>query len=340
MTRKHVAVLMGGMSSEHDVSIASGTMVAESLDRERYNVTPVTVTRQGEWLFGDDAPVSIYEAVPRLRDRRVDCALLALHGPFGEDGRIQGMLDLLGIPYTSSGCAASALAMDKARAKSVANDAGIRVARHIVFDLGMWEADRTAVLERVQSEIGLPCVVKVPCQGSSLGMAIPQTADAFPEAVEDVFRYGSEIMAKQFVAGTEVTCAVLALTPGEEPRALPVTEIRPTSSAYFDYEAKYTPGAAREITPADISEDLTLAVQESAVRAHQALGCEIWSRSDYIIDADGPVWLEVNTIPGMTPTSLYPQAAAAIGISFSELMGLFVEAAMARHARTREECRQ
>lgn len=330
MSKKHVAVLMGGMSSEHEVSMASGAKVLGSLDQEKYRVTPVIISKDGLWRFSEEPPRDMFDAVPCLKRLHVDCAFIALHGAFGEDGRLQGMLDLLGIPYTSSGCAASALAIDKIRSKAIVRDAGIRVANHLAVDLATWRAESEAILRQVADRIGFPCVAKSPLQGSSMGMAIPQNPEAFRSGMEDVFKYGDMAMIEQFIAGTEVTCAVLDVDRKRAPRALPVTEIRPISSSYFDYYAKYTPGASLEITPAEIAPELAAQVQDMAVRAHAVVGCSIWSRSDMIIDAKGPVWIEVNTVPGLTPTSLFPQAAAAVGISYAQLLDLFVEAAMAK----------
>jgi len=182
------------------------------------------------------------------------------------------------------------------------------------------------VIAEIKRDIGFPCVAKRPCQGSSIGMAISSDADAFRATVPDVFAYGDSVMVEQYIAGREVTCGVLDVDPAREPVALPVTEIRP-KAAFFDYAAKYTPGGSEEITPAPLPPELTHLVQEIAVEAHRAIGCSIWSRSDFLLDGDSPVWLEINTVPGMTPTSLYPQAAAAAGIPFPQLMSLFVEAA-------------
>ena len=335
-TKKHVVVLMGGMSSEHEVSMATGRKIVESLNPQVFAVTPVVITRSGHWAFPNARPVGIFDAVPELQRRDIDCVFIALHGPFGEDGRIQGMLDLLGLPYTCSGCAASALAMDKLRSKAVVRDAGIRTPADLAVDRLEWEAAPEPVLARVAAEIGFPCVVKSPCQGSSIGMAIPQDEQAFRDCLPQVFRYGDELMVEAFISGTEVTCAVLDVAPAATPRALPVTEIRPLTARFFDYEAKYTPGATEEITPAEISPELTAEVQEASVRAHRLIGCAVWSRSDFVIDAEGPAWLEVNTIPGMTPTSLYPQAAAAVCISYGELLSLFVDAGIANSIRSRD----
>ena len=332
LQQRHVAVLMGGTSLEHDISMASGAKIAESLDKTKYRVTCVVIGRDGLWHFPGTPPLDAFDAVSELKRLCVDCAFVALHGPFGEDGRLQGMLDLLGIPYTCSGCAASALAMDKPRCKAVVAGAGVRVAHHITFFLPEWQRAPESVTARVAKAVGFPCVVKTPCQGSSFGMAIPQTAEDFAACVGGILAMDGTAMAEQYIKGTEVTCAVLDVEAGQRARALPVTEIRPVKSAYFDFEAKYTPGATREITPAQIPAETAGQVQQMAVTAHDAVGCGIWSRSDFIIGPQGPVWIEINTVPGMTPTSLYPQAAAAVGIEFDQLMNLFVEAALRRRS--------
>lgn len=331
MNKTHVAVLMGGASSEHDVSIKSGAMVAGNLDIARFEISRIVIGRDGGWQFPEEEPVSLYDAVARLRALNPDCVFPVLHGPYGEDGRLQGMLDLLGLPYVGSGCAASALAIDKVRCKAVVKEAGIAVARQLVWSREAVLAGPEAFAERIADEIGLPCVVKSPCQGSSLGMAIPRTREELVQCLPDVAACGQEVMAEEFVEGSEVTCGVWDPEPGKSPVPLPVTEICPVTSAFFDYHAKYIPGACEEITPARISDAVTRNVQEVAKRVHRAVGCRGLSRSDMILRDDEPVWLEVNTIPGMTQTSLFPQAAAAVGISFPELVGRLVESAIAWH---------
>ncbi|MFA6243409.1 MAG: D-alanine--D-alanine ligase family protein [Candidatus Hydrogenedentales bacterium] len=333
MKKTHVAVLMGGVSSEHEVSLKSGAMVAGSLDRERFEITPVVITREGQWKFPGEQLREIFEALPSLLARKVDCMFIALHGPFGEDGRIQGMFDVLGIPYTASGCAASALAMDKIHSKAVVRQAGVTVAKDLVLLRSEWDAGDAAVLERVEREIGFPCLIKSPCQGSSLGMAIPRDAADFKKSLLNVLAYDDRVLVERFVKGPEVTCGVLDVEPGKPPRALPVTEICPVDSTFFDYHAKYTPGACKEITPARISPEVTEKVQRMAECVHSVIGCSGLSRSDMILDGDQPVWIEVNTIPGMTETSLFPQAAAAAGISFAELNTMLVENALARRGQ-------
>ena len=328
--KKHVVVLMGGVSAEYDISMKSGEQIVRHLDENEYKVTPVEITRSGEWVFpgAEREYLEIGAAIPRLRDLHPGCVFIALHGPFGEDGRMQGLLDLLGIPYTGSGCAASALAIDKVRSKIIAKQAGIDVADEVVFTHHEWEKDPDAITALVEETIGFPCVVKNPLQGSSLGLAMPQAKNEFRSAVEEVFGFGYTIMAEKYIDGLELTCGVLDLDEDTGPVALPVTEIRPVKAKFFDYHAKYTPQATQEITPAKIEDSLRERIQDMAIRAHEAMGCRGFSRSDMIVSGDDIFWLEVNTIPGFTETSLLPQAAEAAGISFSELVGKLVDTAL------------
>ncbi|MDP7638239.1 MAG: D-alanine--D-alanine ligase [Candidatus Hydrogenedentes bacterium] len=324
--KKRVAVLMGGANAEHDISMLSGSMVVEHLPPDRYEAIPIHIAKDGSWYFRppNGPPISFADAMPALSALSMDCVFIALHGPFGEDGRIQAALDLLQIPYTGSGSGASALAIDKTRAKAVVSGAGIRVARQIEIGGHDWDASRDGATGKI-ADIGFPCVVKSPCLGSSLGMAIVEDTAALPGGVAVVREHGDRIMVEQFVEGTELTCGVLDV--GDGPVALPVTEIRPKSDGYFDYDAKYTPGATDEITPAEIPGDVAEEVRDIAVRAHEIIGCRGFSRSDIFWTGDGLVWLEINTIPGLTQMSLFPKGARAVGTSFPELLGLLVDAA-------------
>jgi D-alanine-D-alanine ligase len=331
MGKIRVAVLMGGMSSEHEVSLNSGRGVVAALAAEGFEALPVTITQEdGMWIFPDEDPVFPEEAIGRLKDIEPECVFIALHGKYGEDGRIQGMLDLIDLPYTTSGCAASAICMDKIRSKVLVQSEDIRVAGHIGFGPDTWMRDQDAVLAVIDEDLGWPCVVKPPCEGSSFGITIAQDKSQFIAGVEEVLMESDTVMIEEFIKGREVTCAVLDDEGPGNIRALPVTEIKPKRGAFFDYEAKYTPGAAEEITPAELDEELTAQVQDMAVRAHLILGCGIWSRSDFIIDDSGACWIEINTVPGLTGTSLYPQACAAAGISYGEMVSRFVKAAMLR----------
>lgn len=332
MSKTHVAVFMGGRSEEHAVSLQSGAGVVKALDPEQYDVTSVVIDQNGDWRVNDGAPVSPAAGIAALDARNVDCAFIALHGPYGEDGRIQGLFDMIDLPYTGSGCAASALAMDKVRCKAVVSAQGIRVAGHLGLDRPTWALDAAQVIEVVEKDIGFPCVIKAVSQGSSKGVVICQSILTFRQDMETVLDVEDYVMVEAFVKGTEVTCAVLDADPSGRMRALPVTEICPKTASFFDYEAKYTPGATDEITPARIPQALTELVMDMAVHVHEVVGCSGWSRSDFIIDEDGPVWIEVNTIPGLTETSLFPQAAAAAGMSYTQLIVALVDDALRRAA--------
>jgi len=302
MTDKHVAVLMGGFSSERPVSLASGNPCADALEAEGYRVTRVDVGR-------DIAAV--------LSELRPDVAFNALHGPFGEDGTIQGILEYLQIPYTHSGVLASALAMDKQQAKHVAKASGIPVAEAKVVN-------RLEIGNR--HPIKPPYVVKPVREGSSFGVVIVQENQSHPPQIigSSDWRYGDRVMVERYVYGRELTCGVMGDV------ALGVTEVVPTNHAFYDYDAKYAAGGSKHVIPAQISPNIYQKIQTLALKAHQAMGCRGVSRSDFRYDdrfsENGElIWLEINTQPGMTPTSLVPEMAGHAGHSFGELVRWMVE---------------
>ncbi len=297
---KSVTVLMGGWSSEREVSLVSGRTVAAALDRAGYETRTVDVGRDILALTG-------------ALDPRPDVVFNALHGRFGEDGRIQGVLDLLAIPYTHSGALASALAMDKPMAKRLFRHAGIRCAEHVI-------ASRSALA--AGDIIPRPYVVKPLNEGSSLGVVVVFEEEDRRFEAED-WPFGETVMVERYVPGREITVAVM----GE--RALGVTEIRPVDG-FYDYRAKYTEGAAEHLVPAPLPPDAYAAAMRYSVDAHKALGCRGVSRADLRYDdteggAEGIYLLEINTQPGMTPMSLVPELAAYAGIDFPALVSWLVE---------------
>jgi D-alanine-D-alanine ligase len=300
---KHVAVLMGGWSAERPVSLNSGRGCADALEAIGYRVTRVDVDR------------SIADTLARLRP---DVAFNALHGRFGEDGTIQGLLEILRIPYTHSGVLASALAMQKDLAKIVLRAAGVPVAHGITVDRR--EAARRHVLEP-------PYVLKPVNEGSSFGVVIVKQDRAHPpqEVGREDWPYGDALLAERFVAGKELTCATMGGV-----RVFDVIEIQPVSEAFYGYDAKYAKGGSRHVLPADLKPNIYHRVQDFTLRAHRALGCRGVSRADFRYDEtkgeEGElVCLEVNTQPGMTETSLVPEMAAFAGLSFGELVAWMVE---------------
>ncbi|UUP16136.1 D-alanine--D-alanine ligase [Nitratireductor thuwali] len=301
MAKKHVAVLMGGFSSERPVSLASGAACADALEAEGYRVTRVDVTRE------------VSDVLAALKP---DVVFNALHGPFGEDGTIQGILEYLAIPYTHSGVLASALAMDKDLAKIVGSAAGIPVAKSMV-------ASRFDILGEHPMEP--PYVVKPVAEGSSFGVVIVREGQSHPPQIlgSSDWRYGDRVMVERYVHGRELTCAVM----GEE--VLGVCEIVPVGHAFYDYDSKYVPGGSKHECPAKISPNIYQKIQTLSLKAHKAIGCRGVSRSDFRFDdrsGEGDlVWLEINTQPGMTPTSLVPDIAAHAGLGFGELLSWMVE---------------
>lgn len=294
----HVAVLMGGWSAEREISLSSGRGCAGALREAGYRVSEIDAGR-------DVAQV--------LADLKPDVAFNALHGPWGEDGCVQGLLEVLGIPYTHSGVLASALAIDKQRAKDLLSTAGMPVAEGRV--LSRTEAAQGHALEP-------PYVIKPLDQGSSIGVFIVRKGDNRPpaELLDPAWNLGDAVLAESFVSGREFTCAVIDGRPWE------VIEIKPRT-AFYDYEAKYATGGSEHLLPAPIDAPLAGRIKDLAMLAHDGLGCRGVSRSDFIFDeARGePVFLELNTQPGMTPTSLVPEIAAHGGLAFSELVAWMVE---------------
>lgn len=300
---EHVAVLMGGWSAEREVSLSSGAACAAALADLGYRVTPIDVDR---------------DIATRLAELKPDVCFNALHGRFGEDGCIQGILEVLGIAYTHSGVLASALAMNKARAKVAFKAAGVPVADSLVATRE--EAAKGHLMAP-------PYVIKPVCEGSSVGVFIVREDHAHPpqELLRHDWPFGEELLIERYVAGRELTCAVR----GDEP--LGVIEILPAEGlAFYDYEAKYAKGGSRHILPAALSPNLYQSIQKMALDAHRALGCRGISRADFRLD-DRPygtgelVCLEVNTQPGMTSTSLVPELAAHAGWTFGELVRWIVE---------------
>ena len=299
---KHVAVLMGGWSSERPISLVTGEQCAKALEEGGYRVTPIDVDRD------------IADVLARLRP---DVAFNALHGPFGEDGMIQGVLEILEIPYTHSGVLASALAMHKLLSKPILTEAGIPMAES--FEVNREDAAREHAMPP-------PYVIKPIDEGSSFGVVIVREGSNTPPAAEllsDDWVYGDTLMIERYIPGRELTCAVVA------DEATEVLEIL-TDGRFYDYDAKYAPGGSKHILPAKISPLVYQNTRMLALRAHQALGCRGVSRSDFRFDErpDGTgelIFLEINTQPGMTPTSLVPEMAAASGMDFRSLVAWMVE---------------
>ena len=308
MAKLRLALIAGGTSDEREVSLKGAIGVEQALDPEKYRVTRYDPAIDLARIAADAASI--------------DAAFILLHGVHGEDGTIQGFLELLGIPYQGAGVLGSALAMDKNLAKIMYRLAGLPVAPWVMVEPGDLEN-----AGRITTQIKLPCVVKPVRQGSSIGMTIVHQADQLAPALQLALRHDSEVMVETYIKGRELTAGVLG---NDVPEALPLVEIIPDSRFdFFNYEAKYQPGASREICPAPVDETVRCKAQEYAVRAHRALQLRGYSRTDMILTGDDELYLlETNTIPGMTPTSLLPQAAAAAGLPFAALLDRLIELAL------------
>ncbi len=310
MKKTNVALLSGGISSEREVSLQSGDQVFEALDKDKYHILRYDPKTDLEKLVADAS--------------KIDVALIILHGPYGEDGTVQGLLDLLNIPYQGSGVLGSSIAMNKAVTKQLYEKAGLPIPPYII-----WARDDNLDVDACVKQIGLPLVVKPVTGGSSVGMSIVRSESDLQAAIDKASVYDSAVMIETYIAGTELTGGVIG---NKELEALPIIEIIPDKTReFFDYEAKYTPGVTEEICPARINEQLTQQAQSYAKIAHKALYCLGYSRTDMILKDQEIYVLETNTIPGMTATSLLPQAAQVGGISFSRLMDRLIEQGLEAH---------
>lgn len=348
----NLAVIFGGQSGEHEISLASAISVIKALDKNKYNIIPIAITKKGNWLIGDrgDEYIKLHSVSAgkenaisekesqnlvtidkknltnysegSVADGKIDLVLPLLHGPFGEDGRIQGMLDMIGIPYVFSGVLAHALAMNKPKTKILVKAGGLLVAEDALvrknekYDLG-----------KIIARLSLPIVVKPSELGSSVGVSIAKTKSELEQGIETAFKHDKEVLLERFIKGRELTVPIMGNNP---PRALPVIEIIPKISSWFDYKAKYEVGGSEEICPAKIPQKIKDKIQKQALIAYQIIGCRGLARVDVIWKegSDDLYFLEINTIPGMTATSLVPKSARAAGLSFSQFLDKLIDQAL------------
>src|SRR3989344_4001487 len=340
MRKVKVAVLMGGKSPEHEISLISGREVVRNLDKSKYTPLPVVISRDGsKWRLTDAksifslpdpikarskkkeiVPLSYKEITGANNlSRGVDVAFIAMHGPYGEDGTIQGMLELSGVKYTGSKVLASALGMDKIKFRELLKGRSIPIPKYIVVKRG----------EKVRNlkELGRPPYFVKPYNlGSSVGASIARKKSELKNALKLAFEYGNIAIVDEYLKGKELTVSVIG---NEDPKALPVIEIRPLKGEFFDYESKYSESGAKEIVPARLSKKLTRKVQQLAIEVYKAIGTSGFGRVDFILKENKyPYVLEINTIPGLTPMSLLPKAAAAAGISYPKLLERIIKYAL------------
>lgn len=298
MKNKKIGVVMGGVSTEREVSLNTGRAILNALREKGYNAVSIDLEPE--------------HFVEQLKSAGIDIVFNALHGKFGEDGCIQGMLEMLGIPYTGSGVLASAITMDKAVSKRLFLSANLPTPHSRIYSKIAFEK----IEQDINAQFNLPIVIKASTQGSSIGVYIINDASKIRNAVSEAFTYSNQIVVEEFIEGKEITAAVYGK---EEIHALPLIEIVPHSGRY-DYHSKYTKGATEYLCPAPLDEHTTHKIQQIALKAYKLLGCSGVARVDFMLDKDNnPYVLEINTIPGMTETSLVPKAAAKAGIDFPNL---------------------
>ncbi len=309
VTKKKIGVLMGGLSSEREVSLATGAAILAALRGKGYDAVGLDVGR---------------DVAERIRAEGIEVAFNGLHGKYGEDGAIQGLLEMVGIPYTGSGVLASAMGMNKVFSKMVFKSFGLLVGPHMIVP-----AHDRSVLAAAPAEIGLPLVVKPSSEGSSVGVSIVSRKEDLDAAADLAFSYDDEILVEKYIKGKEVQVGIVGN------RALGAIEIVP-KEAFYNYRAKYEKGMSEHFFPARIPESVYQRTLDAGLAAHQSLGCRGYSRVDFIIDENGsPYILEVNTLPGMTATSLLPEIAQGVGISFPDLCEEILRLAVEDHGRRR-----
>lgn len=323
---------MGGRSSEHEISLLSGNQVVKNLNSKKYDVVPVVISKDSQrWvlkrkdqllLSGKNRPKSKTNTLSETLafksiEKQNDLVFIAMHGEYGEDGKIQAALELVGIPYTGSGVLASALAMNKEKAKIVLKAAGLNVPRGLVVT-------NDIIADHALNKLKFPVFVKPNNQGSSVGSSIARSKEQLIKSLKRAFKVDKEVLVEEYLEGTELTVAILG---NKKPTALPPVEIV-SKNEFFDYESKYDPKFSNEICPARITKSLTKKVQAAGLLAYRAIGCRDFARVDMIVKNGKIFILEVNTIPGLTPVSLFPKAAKAAGFSYPELLDEIIDYAL------------
>jgi D-alanine-D-alanine ligase len=347
--RLKVGILFGGRSAEHEVSVISAQGVMGALDKDRFQPVPIGVTRQGTWLTsaqteralgrirlerirGLDEPLGdgiLYRIQALTSLRRVDVVFPLIHGANGEDGTLQGLLELIGVPYVGGGVASSALGMDKALQKTFFRHHGFPVVDDVQLLASQWRRSPQELVRAAEVTIGYPCFVKPANSGSSIGTSRARSREDLEEAIAEAFRYDRKVLIERAVDGREVEVGILG---NDEPEASPVGEIA-YDAEYYDYHAKYEDPNTQLYIPADIPEAAAERLRALAVDAYKSIDCAGLARVDFFLCADGSYYLnEVNTIPGFTPMSMYPRLWEHAGLSYRDLITRLIELALERHS--------
>ncbi|MDD3861358.1 MAG: D-alanine--D-alanine ligase [Candidatus Gracilibacteria bacterium] len=340
MTKLKVAVIFGGRSGEHEVSLVSATSVIKALNPDKYAVVEIGITHEGEWFAGENClekfkkkdfgslrPIML-STKPHSLD--FDIAFPVLHGPFGEDGTIQGLFEMFQIPYVGCGVLASSTAMDKLQCKAILQSAGVTVVPYVGFNRKAWQKEKETILDDIENNLGIPCFVKPANMGSSVGVSKAKTREELMEAIDFAARFDSRILVEKAVNARELECAILG---NADPVASPVGEVI-VGGEFYDYKDKYVDGKARTQVPANIDGETMKKVQEMSLKSYKLLDCSGLSRVDSFLDRDtGEIYLnEINTLPGFTSISMYPKMMKAYGLNYEQLIDELIELGIERFA--------
>jgi len=352
MDKKVVAVLFGGVSGEHEVSKLSAANIIAAMDEDKYFILPIYITKDGRWFLYDGAkeniknlqwekfatpvvlsPDAAHRGILRLvgdkfRILHVDVAFPALHGKNGEDGTIQGLLELAKIPYVGSGVAASAICMDKVHTNMLAEKIGLKQASYLVFDKNDLEDNIDEIVKKIRYELKYPCFVKPARTGSSVGISKARNKKELVLALYEAAKHDDSIIVEQMIAGREIECAVLGNDGASQ--ASGVGEII-CETEFYCYDAKYTNGTSHTIVPADLPFDISEQIQEQSLAIYKAAGCRGFARVDFFVDGDDVIFNEINTIPGFTDISMFPMLWREEGMTYEQLVDKLIELALERH---------
>lgn len=332
MKKINLAIIIGGPSTENEVSHSSAKVIINKLNKEKYNIIPIVVSADSEWHFFDsvkdyllkktnNSGLAVGAALCKIKQLKIDIVYIAMHGAFGEDGTMQALLDSISVPYNGSGIEASSIAMDKVRSSELFAYHGLKIPPFITFTELEWQKDCEEIVSQMDDRFkNKDLVVKPTNLGSSISTYIIKSKNKLIDSINRAFDNCELMMVQEYIEGREMTCGVVDLGKPREIFALPPTEIVPKDSNFFDYGSKYTKNSAKEITPPKLSSGQIKRIQEIAIRAHQIIGCKGITRTDMIFREEEIYVLEINTLPGMTETSLIPQSAKVYGIGFSELL--------------------
>jgi D-alanine-D-alanine ligase len=338
MSKLKVAVIFGGRSGEHEVSLVSATSVIKALNKDKYEILEVGITHDGEWLIGENClenfkskkfenlkPV-MFMTKPHAFD--FDIVFPVLHGPYGEDGTIQGLFDMFQIPYVGCGVLASSTCMDKLQCKAILQSAGVPVVPYVGFNRKAWKKEQKEILNDIEKNLGIPCFVKPANMGSSVGISKAKTLEGLIEAIDFAAKFDSRILVEKAINARELECAILG---NLEPVAAPVGEVI-VGGEFYDYNDKYVDGKSSTKIPADIDESTMKKIQEIALKSYKLLDCSGLSRVDCFLDREsGEMYVnELNTMPGFTSISMYPKMMAAYGLNYEQLIDKLIELGLER----------